>query len=316
MPDHTSALTRLLQGVAVGAVAMYMLDPDRGRRRRAITRDKVQRFANDTVRLANQATRDTRQRLHGLNARLQQRMTRRDDESVDELRLIERVRSAMGRCVSHPHAIQVGANGTTVVVSGPILRHELPELLATVRAIPGVTGVDNHLDVHDAGDRVPSLQGEGRARLRNAGPQAWTPTMRLAALVGGGVLALYGLAKRNTSGLLLASAGLGVAARVVTNEPLERWLVDTAQELISGQLGAGREEHGMAPGIGADGTPTRATLSPEVSAPRHDDRTSGASDTPLLGADGTPSTAGAQRLVMSDEEAGTAPSQEIPRSVH
>src|SRR5512132_1389699 len=148
MPQKsTSAFSRLVEGAAMGAIAMYMLDPDRGRRRRAMTRDKVQRFANDTAHLANQAARDARHRLHGVNARLQHRLGSTRDADVDELRLIERVRASMGRSVSHPHAIQVGAHGTTVVLSGPILRAELGELLASVRSVAGVGYVENHLDV-------------------------------------------------------------------------------------------------------------------------------------------------------------------------
>lgn len=312
-----NALSRILQGAAIGAAAMYMLDPDRGRRRRAITRDKLQRFGTDTARLANQAARDARHRLHGVNARLAHRM-RSSERTVDELRLIERVRAALGRCVSHPHAIQVGAHDRTIVLSGPILASEVPELLATVRAVPDVAGVENHLDVHHQDDRVPSLQGEGRHR--DNGSQYWTPTVRLAALVGGGVLALYGLAKRSASGLMLASAGLGVAARVVSNEPLERWLIDTTRGLMR-DLGAPGDEEGVAPGIGADGTPMRDAM---PSGARVDERAiqtgqGAAAEAPLLGDDGTPSTAAAQRLVMPTEsESNTAAPgpQDTSRSLH
>lgn len=314
-----NALTRILQGAVVGAAAMYMLDPDRGRRRRAITRDKVQRFANDTVHLANQAARDARQRLHGVNARMQHRLQSSNATTVDELRLIERVRAAMGRCVSHPHAIQVGAHDSTIVLSGPILAGEVPELLATVRAVPDVAGVENHLDVHQTDDGIPSLQGDGRQR--DSATQYWTPTVRLAALIGGGVLALYGLAKRNASGLVLASAGVGVAARVVSNEPLERWLVDTTRGLMR-QLGAPVDEEGVAPGIGADGTPMRDVMPSAAHDEEHGvqagQQGSGA-EAPLLGDDGTPSTPAAQRLVMPTENESN-PSvpgpQDASRSVH
>jgi len=314
----SNALSRVLQGVVVGAAAMYMLDPDRGRRRRAITRDKMQRFASDSARLAHQAARDARQRLHGVNARLQQR-SKSGNLNVDELRLIERVRAAMGRCVSHPHAIQAGARGATIVLSGPVLAKEVPELLAAVRAVPGVREIENHLDVHTSDDRLPSLQGEGRRR-GNA-PQSWTPAARLAGLVGGGVLALYGLARRNASGLMLASAGLGVAARVVSNEPLERWLLDTTRGLMR-QLGAPDDEESVAPGFGSDGTPSREVGPLDA---RKDDagmqggEQAGGTDAPLLGDDGTPSTPGAQRLVMSGENQDNAPlptPQDTSRSVH
>ena len=63
--------------------------------------------------------------------------------------------------------------------------------------------------------------------------------------MGGGVLALYGLARRNASGLVLASAGVGLAARV--GEPL-RHVVDrppVAAPLLGHELGGERVEVGL-----------------------------------------------------------------------
>jgi hypothetical protein len=49
-PSTTGALGRevalLAAGVGVGALIMYMLDPEQGRRRRALARDQVTSFAN------------------------------------------------------------------------------------------------------------------------------------------------------------------------------------------------------------------------------------------------------------------------------
>ena len=52
-PSTTGALGRevalLAAGVGVGALIMYMLDPEQGRRRRALARDQVTSFANTRV---------------------------------------------------------------------------------------------------------------------------------------------------------------------------------------------------------------------------------------------------------------------------
>ncbi|MDQ6621418.1 MAG: hypothetical protein M3Z31_17290 [Pseudomonadota bacterium] len=314
------AFARLIQGVAVGAAAMYMLDPDRGRRRRALTRDKVQRLSKDTARLARQAARDTRQRLHGANARLQRRWGPAE-ANLDELRLIERVRSALGRCVSHPHAIQVGAHGDVIVLSGPILQGELPRLLGVVRAVAGVGSVEDHLDPYESADGVPALQGEGRHR-DGTSPQSWTPTLRLAAAIGGGVLALYGLAKRSASGLMLASAGLGIAARVVGNEPLEGWLSDVARDLDGDSPRQPRNEPNAARRIGDDGTPAADVNATAASQPRSagaSERSAIAPDTPVLGDDGTPSAAHGQRSADPPPNQGPGAStggEDPTRSVH
>jgi hypothetical protein len=279
MGHHTNGLARLVQGLTLGAAAMYLLDPDKGRRRRAITRDKLQRFANDSLRLANQATRDASHRLHGVNARMQQRIMPEGD--VDELRLIERVRSALGRCVSHPHALQVGARGSTIVLSGPVLRHEIGALLAAVRAVAGVGAVENHLDAHDSSDGIPSLQGEGRQR-GNGGAQNWTPALRMSALLGAGAMTLYGMGKRGATGMLLAGAGMALATRVVRN--------DTCAQASGGTLSMPSDaDSGSDTAVGDDGTPRAAR--PDASAVRKEamsGETSLAQDVPLLGDDGTP----------------------------
>lgn len=210
--DDRHDFERLIQGVTLGAIAMYLLDPDKGRRRRARLQDKLQRVANETILLANQATRDAANRLHGMNARLQPGL--RADRSLDDLRLIERVRAALGRVVTHPHAIQVGVRGRTVVVSGPILSDEVRDLVDAIHDVPGVQAIENHLDLHERGEPVPSLQGEGRKRTRG---DAWPPVMRMGALVSGAILTVYGLGRRSLTGVLLASAASALVRRALAH---------------------------------------------------------------------------------------------------
>src|SRR5262245_30335813 len=117
----------------ISVVAMYLFDPDRGRRRRAIFRDKARRTLRNTTELADVAARDMSHRLQGLRASARHLFMRRD--AGDDLVLIERVRAKMGRVVSHPHAIQIGARNGRITLSGPILAHEAHKLLDTVRSV-------------------------------------------------------------------------------------------------------------------------------------------------------------------------------------
>lgn len=205
----TGSLGSFLRGAAFGAAAMYMLDPDKGRRRRAVARDRTASFFTDAGETLCEAGRDLANRAQGAQARALQWM--HSEEITDDLRLIERVRARIGRVVSHPHAIQVGAREAMVTVSGPILADEVGPLLATVRNVPGVRGVEDHLVVHADPDSVPSLQGtrhrRGTADVSNL------PAVRAAALLSGGFLVLYGLAQRSAAGLVLAGVGAGLAAR-------------------------------------------------------------------------------------------------------
>ena len=201
-----------VRGAAFGAAAMYMLDPDRGRRRRAVARDRTARLVAEAGETLCEASRDLANRASGARARARHWM--HGDAQIDDLRLIERVRARLGRVVTHPHAIQVGARDARVTLSGPILAHEVAPLLAVVRAVPGVRDVDEHLVVHAQPGSVPSLQGTGRRRYGPRDLPAFsTPAARAGALVGGGLLVLLGLARRSAGGLVLAGLGAGLVAR-------------------------------------------------------------------------------------------------------
>src|SRR5437762_5476913 len=54
---------------AAGAVAMYLLDPVRGRRRRAMTRDKALHYAHEATHAATITGRDVANRWAGMRAR-------------------------------------------------------------------------------------------------------------------------------------------------------------------------------------------------------------------------------------------------------
>jgi hypothetical protein len=188
-------LTSLAAAIAFGAIAMYLLDPDKGRRRRAIARDKAASLFSHAGEFAGKGARDFAHRLDGVRARIRRRHN--GHRTPDDLQLIERVRSKLGRVVSHPHAIHVGAYNGRVTVSGPILAPEVQPLLYAVREVPGVAGIDEHLIPFESAGSISSLQGMPARAAANADRPArnWPPALRLAAVVAGSVaLAIAGLA--------------------------------------------------------------------------------------------------------------------------
>src|SRR5919201_362461 len=72
-------------------------------------------------------------------------------------------RAAMGRVVSHPHAIRVESNWGRVTLSGNILESEVDDLLSCAASVHGVREVENRLTPHAEAGGVPDLQG-GRTR--------------------------------------------------------------------------------------------------------------------------------------------------------
>ena len=61
-----SAGLTILYGIGIGAALMYILDPDQGRRRRALLRDKLVSMSNKTSRAVGRTSRDLRNRAQGV----------------------------------------------------------------------------------------------------------------------------------------------------------------------------------------------------------------------------------------------------------
>jgi uncharacterized membrane protein len=159
-------------------------------------------------------------RAHGAWAEAK-RLFSLEGEVGDEA-LVARVRAALGRVVSHPHAIDVEASGGHVTLKGPILAYEVRPLLRAVRRIPGVRAVSDQLTVHSEPGNVSSLQGgEPRSGERfELLQENWSPAARV--LAGGTGAALMMAATRVRGGLcaLLGLSGGALLARAATNRDL------------------------------------------------------------------------------------------------
>jgi uncharacterized membrane protein len=218
----------MLIGLGLGTSLMYLIDPEAGNRRRAVLGGRVRRGLRKAGDAADVSVRDLGHRVQGLAAEAQSRLIRHD---VDDRVLAERVRAELGRVCSHPRSIEVVVRSGHVTLTGPILAHEAERVAAWVASVPGVTDVDNRLDVHEAAGRTPGLQGGVPRRVRFAFMQTeWSPAVRLLAGVAGAGLTLYGAGRRGLLGLVTGVSGLGLFARGATNLEVRRLL----------GLGAGR----------------------------------------------------------------------------
>jgi uncharacterized membrane protein len=208
-----------LGGVGLGCGLMYLWDPDQGRRRRVLFRDQVRHLLNETDDALGVLARDLCHRSSGWVAEAGSLIHR---APVSDATLVERVRSRLGRAVSHPRAVTVTAANGRVTLSGPILVHEVSRLLATVSSVPGVTGVDNRLTVHEQAGDIPDLQGgvERTGESRELMQANWSPTARFLVGAAGGGLLTFGLTQRAPLACAIGTVGLGFLARAFTNRPL------------------------------------------------------------------------------------------------
>lgn len=210
-------LKTLLVSMGLGAGLMYFLDPQYGERRRAMVRDRANRFVNSIDESIDIAVEDARNRARGVLSEMTARLS---DQGAPDWILEERVRSNLGRIAAPTRAVTVTADGGRVSLSGPILREDEDSIVKTAMRTRGVHGVDNQLQMVDDPQDIPALQGSPSPR-RQARPEwaqrNWSPATRLLSSVGGSLLTLYGLTRRGVAKPVLSTAGMVLTARGMTN---------------------------------------------------------------------------------------------------
>jgi uncharacterized membrane protein len=218
-----------LAGTAFGAGLMYLLDPVSGRRRRAFTRDKMTHSAKQADRWIGQTSRDLRNRYEGALAEL--RRLRVEEEIPGNDVLADRVRTALGRVISHPRSLEVSADNGWVKLSGPILVSEEKRLLNRVRRIAGVRGIENELNVYKKPAHISGLQGGMPRQERFELFQTnWSPAIRLLSTITGGAAALYGFRQGRVPGVSLGLLGIAFAARGLSNKEIRKLMRVTPRE--------------------------------------------------------------------------------------
>lgn len=210
----------------IGAGLMYLLDPNQGRRRRHVLQDKAGHYYRTSQTNLQKKSRDLKNRASGMVAESRSRLSS-NPEPVSDAKLVDRVRSRMGRHVSHPHAIHVTAEEGRVTLDGAIFESEAAQVLSAIRATPGVHEVVDRLERHAEDTTHPSLQG-GRVTNSQGG---WSTSRILLSAIGGG-LVLYGLSGRGTAARAATTVGLGLVTSGLTSQEI-------------GQLGDLREMIGV-----------------------------------------------------------------------
>ncbi|MQA90091.1 MAG: BON domain-containing protein [Gemmatimonas sp.] len=148
--DHHGETMRnqanLMLGVLFGAGLMYLLDPDRGRRRRALVRDQAVHGGHEVEDIGDgvaSKARHLRNRARGAMLEVKNRLAR-ELETNDSV-LEARVRSHLGRLVSDPTSVEVSAEHGRVTLRGAAPDQEMRGLIEGVQEVPGVHDVISRL---------------------------------------------------------------------------------------------------------------------------------------------------------------------------
>jgi hyperosmotically inducible periplasmic protein len=134
----------------LGAGVMFLLDPQRGRARRARLRDKAVRTVHEVEDVARGRAMDAAHRAAGALA--EARSALRPEKPDDDI-THERVRARIGRLVEHPHELETHVRDGVVILTGRVSSGELAALLARLRVVRGVHDIDNQLEVYEGPTR-------------------------------------------------------------------------------------------------------------------------------------------------------------------
>jgi uncharacterized membrane protein len=183
-------LGKWLAGAAAGALLMYMLDPERGNARRAQAADKLAGLGRQTgATLSNTWERVGSRLSHATGDVV---------ESAGSMVEAAKPNGASGRSMSGTVSESVQRMGSR---ASETLSHSMDQ----------VSGV--------------ASQAAGRVRrvVQDMGGE-WAPSVRTSAMVGGGLLGLYGLLRRSPLGLAIGVAGVALLARGAFNQPFKNMM--------------------------------------------------------------------------------------------
>lgn len=157
--SHHDLMTDVLLvagALAVGAGLMMLLDPQQGRRRRALVRDKFVRGINETREFARKSGKYVADHARGYAAEAHSMM--RDDQPTDD-QLEARVRSELGREVHNIGALEVTARNGHVTLSGDVPENERERAISAARDVRGVRDVDAHFGPMPSGGMTSGAPG-------------------------------------------------------------------------------------------------------------------------------------------------------------
>jgi hypothetical protein len=139
---------RLLRYIGLGALIAYFFDPENGRRRRAVARDRIPAlFRRGSVRV-ERAGRAAAAEAYGVKQKVKHRKEEQKPQP-DDVTLARKVETEIFRGEDVPKGqINVNAENGVVVLRGEVEQRELiKDLEERTRKVQGVKEVENLLHV-------------------------------------------------------------------------------------------------------------------------------------------------------------------------
>jgi osmotically-inducible protein OsmY len=148
-------MRKLLGLVALGAALTYFYDPDQGRRRRAMAKDRIAGFFRKTARQGEELGRSASAQAEGM-AKKTTHLKEEQKPQPDDVTLARKVETEIFRDAEVPKGqINVNAENGKIVLRGEVGEPEMiGDLEERARKVQGVNDVENLLRV--PGRKAPS----------------------------------------------------------------------------------------------------------------------------------------------------------------
>jgi osmotically-inducible protein OsmY len=148
-------MRKLLGLIGLGAALTYFLDPDQGRRRRAVASDRIAAFFRRRVRRGEQLGKSVTAQAEGM-AQKTKHLQEEPKPQPDDVTLTRKVESEIFRDDDVPKGqINVNAENGKVYLRGEVGKPELiKDLEERTRKVQGVQDVENLL--HLPGTEAPT----------------------------------------------------------------------------------------------------------------------------------------------------------------
>jgi osmotically-inducible protein OsmY len=153
----------LALGIGIGIAVAFFLDPQSGRRRRAMTKDRAFGKARKAAREAEQAGRLVAAEAYGVSQKLTH-LREEEKPQPDDVTLAHKVETEIFRPADVPKGqINVNAENGVIVLRGEVPRPEMiDDLVERARKVQGVRDVENLL--HLPNTEAPMHQAYSRDR--------------------------------------------------------------------------------------------------------------------------------------------------------
>ena len=139
-------IRKMIMGTLGSAALMYLMDPEKGNERRATLREQFTKFMNKATTQTETLIGQISDRAQGVAAEAKQKLSTED--TPDEV-MVARVRSAIGHVLTNAHEVDVIANQGLITLTGSVPTAETETLISTIKALPGVHGVENRLEAYE-----------------------------------------------------------------------------------------------------------------------------------------------------------------------